>query len=729
MAVAPDKLHLGESAQAAGSPAELRPTALTREIAYTQIGIGFTAVVALWWLAKVAMISVGWAKAGNFRIALEDAILIPTLAFFFFGQLVYLFCRLGFVKRTRSHRAASRAEIESVYDDERPPPLTILIPSYCERLEVVRKTMLSAALLEYPDRRIVLLIDDPPTPASAKAGLDLAATREMAAELETLFRPQGRKFLAQLSEFKMRAQRGPLHQVRERARLKTLYEEAAGWLESLAEDFEASGHVDQLFVNDILLKPATEMRSRANQLGVERRDNRGELSRQELTHEYKRLAALFAAQISCFERKRFANLSHSASKAMNLNSYMGLIGRNFRTRIMPDGLHLEECDASNSQLRIPDAGYIIAVDADTLMVHDYALRLIHLMEQPENQRVAIAQSPHRAMPDSPILLERAVAAQTDLQRMLCQGSAHYGAAFWVGGSAVMRRAALEDVCEPAVERGYPIKKYIQDRTLVEDTESSLSFLAKGWSIHNYLDPLTYSVIPGDFGALIVQRRRWSSGGLLNLPSLGSYLRKAEQRWKKIPEASLRFHYLASTTVNLGMLVLPLVVTSDNSLSGWFLLSALVYYTFYARDLFSCGYAWIDLPRVYALNLMLIPVSINGIVNSIRQWWTERKPAFQRTPKIRERTAIPPFYVASLWLIPPATLTVAIMDMIAGGWSVAILGVLNALLLSIALVQFIGVRESFEDLYIVLSLRGLISGDRLGSRSPISPGKESAGVLN
>ncbi len=728
MAFAPANVRRGESGQAASNPAALRPDAFAREIAYTQIGIAFTAVVAGWWLAKVALIALGWARAGHLGVALEDAILVLALTFFFFGQLVYLFCRLGFVKRTRSHRPASRAEIEAVYDDEHPPPLTILIPSYRERVEVVRKTMLSAALLEYPERRVVLLIDDPPAAAGSQDALEVAATRQMVADLEMLFRSQQRKFFAQWSEFQMRAEHGPLDQIRERARLKILYVEAAGWLEGLAPAFEDTEHADRLFLNDILLKPAMEMRSRANELGAQRSDNRAELSRREFSHEYKRLAAMFAVRISCFERKRFANLSHAVSKAMNLNSYMGLIGRNFRTVIRPDGLHLEESDASNAELRIPDASYIIAVDADTVMLHDYALRLIHLMEQEENQRVAIAQSPHRAMPDSPILLERAAAAQTDLQRMLCQGSAHYGAAFWVGGSAVMRREALEDVCEPAVERGYPIKKYIQDRTLVEDTESSLSFLAKGWSIYNYLDPLTYSATPADFGALIVQRRRWSSGGLLNIPSLGNYLRNASQRWKKIPEAGLRFHYLASTTVNLGMLLLPLVVTNDNRFSGWFLVSALVYYSFYARDLLSCGYSWIDLPRVYALNLLLIPVSVNGVINSIRQWWTGRKPAFQRTPKIRERTAVPPIYVLVLWLIPPATLTIAIMDMISGGISIAILGVLNALILSVALAQFVGVRESFEDLYATLSPRGLT---RLfpGGRPPLSPREESARILN
>jgi hypothetical protein len=170
---------------------------------------------------------------------------------------------------------------------------------------------------------------------------------------------------------------------------------------------------------------------------------------------------------------------------------------------------------------------------------------------------------------------------------------------------------------------------------------------------------------------------------------------------------LRFHYLASTAVNLGMLLLPLVVTRENSSIGWFLLTALLYYTLYTRDLFSCGYSWIDLPRVYALNLLLVPISVNGVINSIRQWWTGRKPIFQRTPKIRERTAMPPAYVIVTWLIPPATLTVAILAMISGGISIAVVGVLNAVLLGIGVIQFIGLREGWQDLDAGLFSKGEI----------------------
>ena len=49
--------------------------------------------------------------------------------------------------------------------------------------------------------------------------------------------------------------------------------------------------------------------------------------------------------ITRFERKRYRNLSHAPSKAMNLNSYIGLLGRSFKEHVTADGCHLVECAA------------------------------------------------------------------------------------------------------------------------------------------------------------------------------------------------------------------------------------------------------------------------------------------------------------------------------------------------------------------------------------------------
>ena len=54
---------------------------------------------------------------------------------------------------------------------------------------------------------------------------------------------------------------------------------------------------------------------------------------------------------------------------------------------------------------------------------------------------------------------------------------------------------------------------------------------------------------------------------------------------------------------------------------WLPLAALPYYLLYARDLCRIGYPAADVLRVYALNLLLIPVNLAGVCNhtQVSEW--------------------------------------------------------------------------------------------------------------
>src|SRR5207244_1370247 len=82
----------------------------------------------------------------------------------------------------------------------------------------------------------------------------------------------------------------------------------------------------------------------------------------------------------------------------------------------------------------------------------------------------------------PGVLERTAGATTDIQDIIHQGFTRYGATFWVGANALARKRALEDIAVVDVERGYPIRKFIQDRTLIEDTESTVDLIDRGWQL-------------------------------------------------------------------------------------------------------------------------------------------------------------------------------------------------------------------------------------------------------
>ena len=685
--------------------AAAREAKYTRVLMYLSLGASILAVIGM---GEVVASRI--SKPGT---ALIDAFFSINIAFLMYGSLFYLLTRFAYFKRLTRHRPASREELEKVYQDSSPHPLLILIPSYREEQHVIRQTLMSAALTEYPDRRVVLLIDDPPNPQDAREGRALAATRKLVRDTDALFRAQQRRFASELAAFEKRQARGGIRINAEGRRVAELYRDAARWLESQAALTRVRNHYDELFVQRILSEPAKLHRERAREVEETSRSSTSPSAAHRIAGEYRRLAALFAVPITSFERKRFLNLPHAANKAMNLNSYLALIGRHFREIIRPDGLFLEECAPSEARFHIPDADYVITLDADSLLLHDYALRLTHVMDSPEAERYAVVESPYTAVPGTPSLVERMAGAQTDVQWIGSQGSTYFNASFWVGANALLRRAALEDICEIVYERGYPVRRYIQDHTLVEDTESSIDLVARGWKLFCYPERLSYSATPPDFGTLVIQRRRWANGPLLIVPKLIRYAVSSPRQVAKLSESLLRFYTLISATGAVSMLLMIAFRLPDAKKMPvvYLLIAAIPYYILYTRDLISCGYEWWDLPRMYALNLLLIPVNLVGIVKSAHQALTGCHWKFIRTPKVLGRTPIPPFYVLMpaviLFLILRSTLA-AIAD---GSWTYGAFVIVNAVCLGYGILLYIGLEAGSEDV-----IGGLASHLRSASES-------------
>jgi cellulose synthase (UDP-forming) len=404
---------------------------------------------------------------------------------------------------------------------------------------------MSAALVEWPKRRVVLLVDDPPNPQSAEDREALEAARALPGEIQDLLGKPAARLKEERLAFERRERQGRLDPRREMQRLAGLYDEAAAWLEDQAEHAPTLTHVDRLFVERILRDPARSHQARARELRRSAVEGTETLSPAQIAREYRRLASLFAVDLSSFERKRFMNLSHEPNKAMNLNAYISLLGRSFRIRRQVNTCLLEEAPRSLADLHVPDADYLITLDADSLLLGDYALRLVHVMEQPGNERLAVVQTPYTAVPGAETPIERVAAATTDIQHIVHQGFTQWDGTYWVGANALLRRTALEDIKTVETERGFAITKYIESRTVIEDTESSIDLINKGWKLHNYPDRLAYSATPPDFGSLLIQRRRWANGGLIILPKLLGYLVQRPFRFRKVPEVFMRAHYLIS----------------------------------------------------------------------------------------------------------------------------------------------------------------------------------------
>jgi cellulose synthase/poly-beta-1,6-N-acetylglucosamine synthase-like glycosyltransferase len=429
-----------------------------------------------------------------------------------------------------------------------------------------------------------------------------------------------------------------------------------------------------------------------------------EIGERRMRREYRRLANLFAVPIDSFERKRFGNLSHAPNKAMNLNSYIGLIGHALRISKGADGIPvLTEAPAAEADIVVPETDYILTVDADSIILPEYIHKLISIMEA--DPGIAIAQTPYSAYPNAPTVLERVAGATTDIQYLVHQGFTAYNATFWVGANAVLRRSALDEIRTVAEERGHLVPIFIQDTTLIEDTGSTIDLVARGWRLHNHPERLAFSATPSDFGALVIQRRRWANGGLIIFPSLLNLWSQRQPLRAGSLETLIRSHYLLSPALaNIGLLMLLIIPFGSEFSNVWFPIAAAPYYLLYGRDLKRSGYQWRDLLRVYALTLLLIPVNLAGVYRSVEQILTGRKSPFARTPKIEGRTAAPASHLLALYALTATAIISAAMNLWSGNLLFFAFSAINTGFFLYGLFRLVGWREALADMRASLALR-------------------------
>ena len=345
------------------------------------------------------------------------------------SAVAYLLARLGHLQRIRSHRRVPRAVIDALFDVTN-PTLTAIIPSYKEERRVIRQTLLSAALQEFPNIRVVLLIDDPPNTTDPDAMRQLDEARALPGEIALMLDVPRRRFEHALDTYES-TPAGTTVRAEDIGRLASCYDDAAGVLREWGEAEEITDHVDAFLVDEVMLGIAVDLETVAGALRDALASN-AEISVARMRRLYRRLVWIFRAELSSFERKRFASLSHEPNKAMNLNSYLGLMGGRYRIRETPSGaIHLPVRGGS-FDLEVPDPDYVLTLDADSMLLPEYCLRLVSYMEREENADVAIVQTPYSAFRGAPTRIERISGATTDLQHIVHQGLTYYDATFWVG---------------------------------------------------------------------------------------------------------------------------------------------------------------------------------------------------------------------------------------------------------------------------------------------------------
>lgn len=664
-------------------------------------GFAIAATIMLW-LAYLRRTVIADLFDSGFR---STSFIAQTLAYVLvmtlltFSALMYLAARQGAMYRSRKHVRVPRAEIDAHFDHER-RTMTVLIPSYREDPEIVRAAIMAAALQEFPHLRIVLLIDDPPFPTDPDAVAGLEGCRALPRQVQEWLRVPRERFEASMVLHEQAAMSGGAGRDEDLRTLADDYRWAAQWLAREADEYRRNDHVDDFVAHQVLGGLASDFDAVGKALFAAL-DEGAAVPAERMAQMARRLVWTFSAELTSFERKTYAHLPHDANKAMNLNAYIGLMGHSYSVLDTRLGMVLREDDEC-PDLVIPDSDYLLTLDADSVLLREYCLRLVHHLELPGNERIAVIQTPYSAFRGAPTRLERIAGATTDIQYVVHQGLTYFNATFWVGANAVIRKVALDDIEEVTQVDGYPVRRYVQDRTVIEDTESSIDLVAHGWSLYNYPERLSYSATPPDFGSLVVQRARWANGGLLIMPKFWHYIRAQRKQGHRVPwtQAFLRFNYMASIAWSSVALIFLLAFPFNSALLSPIILSAaLPYFLAMAYDLHRLGYKRTDVFRIYGFNLILVPVNLAGTFKSLQQAAAKSKIAFARTPKVENRTAAPALFVVAAYLIAGFALYTLLSDVPRGAWVNGIFAAVNFVLATYAIVAFMGLRNSVVDIVV------------------------------
>jgi len=630
---------------------------------------------------------------------LELAVVVMYIlisVFIIYGNLIYHLTRLGLYLRLRTHIIPSESDLEKFFCQVNPPLVTFLVPAYKEEVRVIEQTLWSAALQNYPKKRIVLLIDNPPNPIG-KIDTDLLSdTRQMTADLNQTFRFIRQEVNAGFTEFENNAAKQEFDSGYETEKLNDIYTRVTAWFSANMVDYEERSHVDTFYIKNIYGKWLGKLTQEAGKLSGSGSDMNGQIDF--MRSKYQIISGILNVDISCFERKMYKNLSHEPNKAMNINSYLGLMGKAVRIFSLGKDKYIEVTKDPNIKTIIPDSKYVITLDADSMLLQDYVIKLVNEMEKPENSKIAVIQTPYSAFPGAKSAVELVAGATTDIQYNVHQGFTYYNSTYWVGANAMLRRAALEDIRMLEIQGDKVSVKYVQDRTVIEDTESSIDLVEKGWKLLNYPERLAYSSTPPDFGSLIIQRERWANGGLIIFPKLLRYVLRKPFELKRWVEFFVRGNYLTSIAgINIGTLLVLIYPFKDDVFTLWLPLASIPYYYLYTRDLKLMGYELKSIFRVYALNMILIPINIAGVLKSVKQGITGSKIPFKRTPKIGNRVVAEAKFILFQYGLLIYTFWAAAWDIYNSHLSHVLYASINGLILLYGIKTFIGFKNSWSDI--------------------------------
>lgn len=267
---------------------------------------------------------------------------------------------------------------------------------------------------------------------------------------------------------------------------------------------------------------------------------------------------------------------------------------------------------------------ILILDCDHVPTDDFLERTVGFFR--DDPKLFLLQTPHNFVTPDPI--ERnlgtflSMPAENELFYSVMQpGLDFWGAAFFCGSAALLRRSVLDEIGG------------ISGKSITEDAETTVKAMRKGYRTAFYNRPMVSGLQPETFAGFIVQRLRWAQGMLQIFMLDNVWLRSGLTIMQRLLFTNFAFYWLfpVSRAILLAMPPLFLLfgfnvaVTTPEKL----LLYAVPYYlaAILNAQYFYGRVRWPFVSQIYETAQTVFLLA--GIASVLRH---PRAPTFKVTPK-------------------------------------------------------------------------------------------------
>ena len=311
----------------------------------------------------------------------------------------------------------------------------------------------------------------------------------------------------------------------------------------------------------------------------------------------------------------------AARRAETLREIARKFGAIYLTR--PENVHAKAGNINHALGQI-DGELILVLDCDHVPTRDFLSRTVGFFQA--DPKLFLLQTPHNFVTPDPI--ERNLStfevmpAENELFYHVMQpGLDFWGAAFFCGSAAVLRRHVLDEIGG------------ISGKSITEDAETTVKAMCRGYRTAFYNRPMVSGLQPETFSGFILQRVRWAQGMMQIFMLDNVWLKSGLTFMQRLLFTNFAFYWLFPISRSILLLMPPLFLFFGFNVAATTPRQLLVYaLPYYLAALVNSQYfygrvRWPFISQVYETAQTVFLSA--ALVSVLRR---PRAPKFKVTPK-------------------------------------------------------------------------------------------------